>query len=227
LSPNYSFGVPQRCERPGCREFASATYALNPAKRSITLDNFVEAESTSLNVLCKTHADRLKMPKDWLIDDRREANPRLFRMASNPDVQPSRDHTSARGHRRKSRPFPKPESFDTVPTPRPIEVPKVEPVVEPVVEPTAEHTVEPVIEEVSVEVDEVVSTVETPEPRPEPELEPTQAMPWKPRFDQDDDLDGVLKPKGRLLSRAFGSDETQFMQRPPKELQREPFDESP
>ena len=52
-------------------------------------------------------------------------------------------------------------------------------------------------------------------------------MPWRPHFDQDDDLDGVLKPKGRLLSRAFGSDETQFMQRPPKELQREPFDDIP
>ena len=224
--------MPQRCERPGCREFASATYALNPAKRSLTLDNFIEAESAGLNVLCKTHADRLKMPKDWLIDDRREANPRLFRVATSTDTQPSRDHTSARGHRRKSRPFPKPESFDTVPTPRPSEATNV---VEPVVEPVIEHVVEPVVEEViaeaPLEMQEVATAPDTPEPQPEPELEPelepTQAMPWKPRFDQDDDLDGVLKPKGRLLSRAFGSDETQFMQRPPKELLREPFDESP
>ena len=204
---------------------------MNPAKRSITLDNFVEAESTALNVLCKAHADRLKMPKDWLIDDRRELNPRLFRVATNPEVQPPRDHTAARGHRRKSRPFPKPESFDTVPTPRPIDVPEVEKVVEPVIERVVEPEVVPVVEDVVAEAQPVVQD-EVPEAtnherEREPELEPTQAMPWKPRFDQDDDLDGVLKPKGRLLSRAFGSDETQFMQRPPKELQREPFDESP
>lgn len=183
------------------------------------MDNFVDAESKAPNVLCKMHADRLKMPKDWLIDDRREANPRLFRVAANPDTQPPRDHTSAGGHRRKSRPFPKPESFDTVPTPRPSGVVGVERVMEPIIE--------EVIAEVPLEEQVVATAPETSEPNTGPELEPTQAMPWKPRFDQEDDLDGVLKPKGRLLSRAFGSDETQFMKRPPKELEREPFDESP
>jgi hypothetical protein len=176
---------------------------MNPARRSVTLDHFVEAEASALNVLCKVHADRLKMPKDWLMDDRREANPRLFRMATSPEPQPLRDHTSARGHRRKSRPFPKPESFDTVPLPRPREA----------------------IEEPLVEEAPGVPMAEA--PPTESALEPTQAMPWRPRFDQDDDLEGVLKPKGRLLSRAFGADETQFMQRPPKELEREPFDEIP
>ena len=192
---------------------------MNPAKRSVILDNFIGAETKVPNVLCKTHADRLKMPKDWLVDDRREANPRLFRVAATTEKQPSRDHTSATGHRRKSRPFPKPESFDTVPTPRPVEAREPEPVVESVqhVEPEPAPTPEPVVEEV----------VEETAPASETELEPTQAMPWKPRFDQEDDLDGVMKPKGRLLSRAFGSDETQFMQRPPRELEREPFDDIP
>jgi hypothetical protein len=210
---------------------------MNPAKRSVILDNFIGADTKVPNVLCKTHADRLKMPKDWLLDDRREANPRLFRVATSTEKQPSRDHTSATGRRRKSRPFPKPESFDTVPTPRPVAEP--EPVVETVQH--AEPETEPVTVEVVEEVAEEVVTEEMTEvatevveesvaevaPVVEPELEATQAMPWKPRFDQEDDLDGVLKPKGRLLSRAFGSDETQFMQRPPKELQREPFDDIP
>jgi len=188
---------------------------MNPAKRSVILDNFIGAETKVPNVLCKTHADRLKMPKDWLLDDRREANPRLFRVATTTEQQPSRDHTSATGHRRKSRPFPKPESFDTVPTPRPVVAP----------EPEVVEVVEEVVEEVVAEVVREEAREEV--PAVEPELEPTQAMPWKPRFDQEDDLDGVLKPKGRLLSRAFGSDETQFMQRPPKELEREPFDDIP
>lgn len=30
-----------------------------------------------------------------------------------------------------------------------------------------------------------------------------QVLPWQPRFDTDDDLKGLLKPRGRLLSRAF------------------------
>jgi hypothetical protein len=92
-------------------------------------------------------------------------------------------------------------------------------------EPEVVEVVEEVVEEVVAEVVREEAREEV--PAVEPELEPTQAMPWKPRFDQEDDLDGVLKPKGRLLSRAFGSDETQFMQRPPKELEREPFDDIP
>jgi len=198
---------------------------MNPSKRSVTLDNFVEAESKALNVLCKTHADRLKMPKDWLVDDRREANPRLFRVATQVEQKPARDHTT--GHRRKSRPFPKPESFDTVPTPRPIEAREPEPQPVPVIEAIPVVEPEPVVAETIEVVEAPAPSAVEPEPAPEPELEPTQAMPWRPHFDQDDDLDGVLKPKGRLLSRAFGSDETQFMQRPPKELQREPFDDIP
>jgi hypothetical protein len=204
---------------------------MNPVKRSVTLDNFIGAESKVPNVLCKTHADRLKMPKDWLLDDRREANPRLFRVAAPAEQKPTRDHTA--GHRRKSRPFPKPESFDTIPTPRPVEAREPEPQPEPVIETVQHVESEPLVAEV-IDVVESDREVEAPvhpaveaEVKPEPELEPTQSMPWRPHFDQDDDLDGVLKPKGRLLSRAFGSDETQFMQRPPKELQREPFDDIP
>jgi hypothetical protein len=30
-----------------------------------------------------------------------------------------------------------------------------------------------------------------------------QVLPWQPRFDTEDDLKGLLKPRGRLLSRAF------------------------
>lgn len=30
-----------------------------------------------------------------------------------------------------------------------------------------------------------------------------QVLPWQPRFDPEDDLKGLLKPRGRLLSRAF------------------------
>jgi hypothetical protein len=50
---------------------------------------------------------------------------------------------------------------------------------------------------------------------PELELEETKAIPWTAHFDHDDDLDGVLQARGRLLSRAFGlSDATRDATRP-------------
>lgn len=53
------------------------------------------------------------------------------------------------------------------------------------------------------------------------ELEETKAIPWSPQFDHTDDLGGVLRPKGRLLSRAFNFDDTNA-----DGLKREPFDEN-
>jgi len=67
------------------------------------------------------------------------------------------------------------------------------------------------------------------------DLEETKAMPWTPQFDRTDDLGGVLRPKGKLLSRAFGLDETIEYPRPvvdnvvdevpAVELEREAFNE--
>ena len=70
------------------------------------------------------------------------------------------------------------------------------------------------------------------EKKAEVELEETKAIPWSPQFDQTDDLGGVLRPKGRLLSRAFNFDDTQSSPRPQIDntftdgIQREPFDEN-
>ena len=82
-----------------------------------------------------------------------------------------------------------------------------------------EEVVEPIVQA------EVVAPVEV-------ELEETKAIPWSPQFDQTDDLGGVLRPKGRLLSRAFNFDDTQSSPRPQIDntftdgIQREPFDEN-
>ena len=66
------------------------------------------------------------------------------------------------------------------------------------------------------------------------DLEETQALPWVPHFDRTDDLGGVLRPKGKLMSRAFGLDETINYPRPVNdvvddvpavELERETFNE--
>ena len=81
------------------------------------------------------------------------------------------------------------------------------------------------IEEVVVPIVEVEQVIEV-------ELEETKALPWSPQFDQTDDLGGVLRPKGRLLSRAFNFDDTQSSPRPQSDntftdgIEREPFDEN-
>jgi len=83
-----------------------------------------------------------------------------------------------------------------------------------------------------------VEEVQTPATKPVvryADLEETKAMPWTPQFDRTDDLGGVLRPKGKLLSRAFGLDETIEYPRPvvddvvddvpAVELEREAFNE--
>ena len=85
---------------------------------------------------------------------------------------------------------------------------------------------------------EKVEEVRTPAAKPvvrDADLEETKAMPWTPQFDRTDDLGGVLRPKGKLLSRAFGLDETIEYPRPVvldvvddapvEELEREAFNE--
>ena len=81
---------------------------------------------------------------------------------------------------------------------------------------------------------EKVEEVQAPAAKPvvrDADLEETKAMPWTPQFDRTDDLGGVLRPKGKLLSRAFGLDETIEYPRPvvddvpAVELEREAFNE--
>jgi hypothetical protein len=85
---------------------------------------------------------------------------------------------------------------------------------------------------------EKVEEVRAPAAKPvvrDADLEETKAMPWTPQFDRTDDLGGVLRPKGKLLSRAFGLDETIEYPRPvvddvvdevpAVELEREAFNE--
>jgi hypothetical protein len=196
---------------------------MDPVALRVTMDNYLPGEGDRLSAICRKHADRMSMPRDWVIDDRRTNNPTLFKVQQSP--KPARREEPS-VTRRRARPFPKPESFDTLSLVRPSEQPVVE---APIVEaPIVAAPVEREPEVVATPVEEPAIQPAAVESAQEPDaLEPTQAMPWRPRFDHEDDLDGVMKPKGRLLSRAFGSDETQFMQRPKqsKELDREPFGE--
>jgi hypothetical protein len=98
--------------------------------------------------------------------------------------------------------------------------------------------VRPMLFQTDKQVVEAVQEVQAPAARPvvrDADLEETKAMPWTPQFDRTDDLGGVLRPKGKLLSRAFGLDETTEYPRPvgddvvddvpAVELEREVFNE--
>jgi hypothetical protein len=145
----------------------------------------------------------MSVPKGWSIDDRREDPPRLFKTPKSV-VAPAKANVkkSATDSKQKKKPVARPMLFQT----DKIDAEKVE------------------------EVQETKTTVSKPVVR-DADLEETKAMPWTPQFDRTDDLGGVLRPKGKLLSRAFGLDETIEYPRPvvdeepAVELERETFNE--
>ena len=195
-------GVPQHCERPLCREIATVEYSMNAQALLVTLENFASVGNERRNCLCMKHADRLSVPRGWSIDDRRESVPRLFRPPA--PVKLQRDATPSSGQRRKSR----------------------------------GDTVRPKLFDREVVQETATATATAPAPAPaqvdewevrDDGLEETQAMQWKPSFDHTDDLGGILRPKGKMMSRAFGMDDTFSSPRPEvtdDELEREPFNEN-
>jgi len=199
--------VAQQCERPGCAQPAAVEYIIDPQSLILTLQNYEAVDGERRSALCATHGDRMSVPKGWSIDDRREDPPRLFRTPKS-GVAPAKSSTkkSVTETKTKKKPAVRPMLFQT-------DKQDVEEVQE------AEVAKAPIAKPVVRDAD----------------LEETKAMPWTPQFDRTDDLGGVLRPKGKLLSRAFGLDETIEYPRPvvldvvdeepAVELERETFNE--
>jgi len=173
--------MPRLCERPGCSTPADVAYGFDADALVVWLDTFDMAQGSRSGVLCRRHADSMVVPLGWMLDDRREPVPRLFTAARMNDLTDG----LVRPRTRKARSDRTLELIRTAALQLSLE--NMGPVpVAPIVEP------EPV------------------EPEPEPESEPepvevhdAQVLPWQPRFDQQDDLSGLLQARGRLLSRAF------------------------
>lgn len=127
-------------------------------------------------VLCKRHADSMVVPRGWTLDDRRNGGPRLFqaeRFAA-PAVAPAAP-ARARSRRRSGEQL---QIDGTGEIPRPAELPP---------EPATLAAPEPVAE--------VAQTAADDAGLPGP--------PWRPEFDTDDDLGGVMNVTSPLLARAF------------------------
>ena len=169
-------------------------------------------EREIMGYVCRTHGERLAPPRGWLVDDRRESSPRLFRPPTNRSGSEAPQRNLAvvpdrppRTRKDKVRDLPRPslfaESAPSVETPAPVDAPVVpaEPEIEtPVVEAPVEEA--PAVDEPPVRESRVVTG---PQPSVDPSGDATRA--WEPYFDPDDDLDGMLNATGSMLRDAFRS----------------------
>lgn len=174
------------CERPGCSVVADVAYGFVAEHLVVWLDGFHAAQGASSGVLCRRHADAMVVPLGWMLDDRREPAPRLFRPPAEAPTGPM------------VRPRPKRLKADATGS----------------VQLQLDEFSRPTELAAAVEeaVTEVLANVDTTSaPAPPVADDQTEALPWQPVFDERDDLQGLLKARGRLLSRAFngiGTDDT-------------------
>ena len=182
--------MPRLCERPGCSTPADVAYGFDADALVVWLDTFDMAQGSRSGVLCRRHADSMVVPLGWMLDDRREPVPRLFTAARMNDLTDG----LVRPRTRKARSDRTLELIRTAALQLSLENMGLEDL--------GPVPVAPIAEPEPVEPEPVV-----PEPEPEPvepdEVHDAQVLPWQPRFDQQDDLSGLLQARGRLLSRAF------------------------
>ena len=177
----------RKCERPSCRERGEVAYVIDTANLLVSVDSPIPRDSSRVNVLCRRHADSLVVPRDWQIIDNRTKKQRLFSAPASQSVRTSSRSSSVKKQKReKGKTGAVIQDLFEFAT-RVVAAPAREP--------------EPILETVSVpEVEtEIETEIETIDPQE------TQAMPWTPQFDRTGDLDGRLRARGRLLSRACGA----------------------
>jgi hypothetical protein len=169
------------CERPGCSDAAAMAYGFDVDRLLVWLaPRDPDGDPLRAGSLCKRHADAMVVPRGWTLDDRREPGPRLFR----PD--PVEEPAAPRPKRRRQK------------AAGPSTVTEQPPLAE------APPPAAPVAPGGPPELDESRTVAEvTGEPSATDDPDATQAIPWLPTFDADDDLDGVLAARTPLLARAF------------------------
>lgn len=185
----------RKCERPSCRERGEVAYVIDTANLLVNIDAPIPRDSSRVNILCRRHADSLVVPRDWQIIDNRTKKQRLFSAPASQSVRTtSRSSSVKKQKREKGKAGAVIQDLFEFAT-RVVAAPAREP--EPIRETASARPDE--VSEVSVGEIEDVTEIETIDPQE------TQAMPWTPQFDRTGDLDGRLRARGRLLSRAFGA----------------------
>lgn len=68
--------LPRQCSRPTCSEHATATLTYVYASGVVTLDRLSAVRDPNDYDLCTRHADRVRVPNGWHLEDRRIAQDR-------------------------------------------------------------------------------------------------------------------------------------------------------
>lgn len=76
------------CERPGCSQAAEVSYGIDAEHLLVWLEAFDGVGGYRAGVLCRRHADAMVVPLGWMLDDRRDAVPRLFKTREEPVAAP-------------------------------------------------------------------------------------------------------------------------------------------
>jgi hypothetical protein len=137
------------------------TYGFDADHLMVWIDAYERVNTDRAGVLCRRHADAMVVPLGWMLDDRRDPVPRLFKAPAQPTTTMPRQRRASRHHH-----------DDT--------------------------------EQLELVADDVLADFDDGVDAPAAPVAPTEVLPWKPAFDQTDDLDGLLEARGPLLARAFG-----------------------
>jgi hypothetical protein len=193
------------CERPGCSVPADVSYGFDAEHLVVWLDGFHAAQGASSGVLCRRHADAMVVPLGWMLDDRREPAPRLFRPANEAPTGPLIRPRVKRVH---------PDldtrtvqlQLDDYERSTDLAAAVEDAVSKAIAVAIGQHVdldLEPAMDiDVAVENDIDIDIDIDPADVDDHE-DASDVLPWQPIFDETDDLQGLLKARGRLLSRAF------------------------
>ena len=141
------------------------TYGFDAEVLMVWIDAYERANTDRAGVLCRRHADAMVVPLGWMLDDRRDPIPRLFKA-------PAQSTPATPRHRRS----PSHRHNDT--------------------------------EQLELGADVVVDGLADEDMQDDGDRpNDGEVLPWKPAFDQTDDLDGLLEASSPLLARAFGGQE--------------------
>lgn len=154
-------------------------------ERLVWIDSDPAVDPSRAGALCRRHADALRPPMGWTLDDRRDEVPRLLRIPENGTIAPAGRAGTRAQHSRSRRETEAPVA-DLFSDPPPVDA--------------EADAVSDVVPDAASEVPPVEPASDVPS-TDGAGLDETRAIPWVPRLGGgvSDDV-----PRGRLLGRAFG-----------------------
>ena len=83
----------RRCSRPGCGALAVVLLGFDASRSLAWFAPLDDEGALHGSELCHRHAESVRVPKGWWLDDRRVASPQLFNPAPNPPAPPPIAHS--------------------------------------------------------------------------------------------------------------------------------------